>query len=162
MIKKTHFLVCITSEMICFFPSHLFVFLTGTEDPSHTKKNRPVLRNSRLCQKDPTEGRCHGLLQGLCTQLAGYCPLRWHRPGCLRGQRDMKAHSSYSIRLLSVHLLVALLIPPDSEVCLVEQEQRFSRPGGHGAGRLWCRLQHLWTAGKLPTGTDSHPNAGKG
>ena len=50
----------------------------------------------------------------------------------------------------------------DSEVCLAEQEQRSGRPRGHGAGRLRCCLQHLWTASKLPTGTDPHPNAGTG
>lgn len=71
----------------------------------------------------------------------------------------MRAHSSHSVHLLYVYFLLTPSVPPDSEVCLAEQEQRFSRPRGHGAGRLRCHLQYLWTAGKLPAGVDPHPNA---
>lgn len=145
--------------LVVSFPSLLFLFSTGVEDPPHTKKNRPILRNGRLCQTDHTERGYRSLLQGLCTQHAEYCSLRWHWPGCLRGQRDMKALSIHSASLLclpSSHSLCST----DSEVCLAEQEQRFSWPRGHGAGRLRCRFKHLWAAGKLPTGTDPHPDAG--
>lgn len=145
--------------LVISFPSLLFLFSTGAEDSPHTKKNRPVLRNSRLCQTDHTERGYRSLLQGLCAQHAEHCPLRRHRPGCLRGQRDMKAFSFHSASpscLPSSHSLYST----DSEVCMAEQEQRFSWPRGHGAGRLRCRFKHLWTAGELPTGTDPHPNAG--
>jgi len=132
---------------------------TGAEDPSHTQKNRPVLRNSRLCQTHPTERRRRSLLQRLCTQPAQYRPLRRHRPGRVRGQEHVTPHCCRTASpqcFPSSHSLYST----DSEVCLAEQEQRVSRPGGHGAGRLRCRFQHLWTAGELPAGTHPHSNAG--
>lgn len=48
----------------------------------------------------------------------------------------------------------------DAEVHVAEQEQGRGRPGGDGAGWMWSRFQHLWTAGELPPGTDPHSNAG--
>lgn len=75
--------------------------------------------------------------------------------------RESWEHTAFIVHLFggfssSSHSLYSA----DSEVCLAEQKQRLSWPRGHGASRLWCRFQHMWTAGKLPTGTDPHPNAG--
>lgn len=67
-----------------------YLFCSGVKDSSHSEKNWSVLRNDGLCQTDPTEGRCHCLLQRLHPQLAEYCPVRWHRPGSLRGLTDKR------------------------------------------------------------------------
>lgn len=157
-VNITH---CKMSEKTDVALFSLCLFSTGAEDSSHIKENRPILRNSRLCQTDHTERGAHSLLQGLSTQLAEYCPLRRHRLGCLWGQRIMKAHSFHSASLWGgVSSSSHSLYSTDSEVFLAEQKQRFSWPRGHGACRLRCRFQHMWAAGKLPSGTDPHPNAG--
>lgn len=116
-------------SLLVSFPSLLFFLPTGAEDPAHTKKNRPVLRNSTLCQTDLTEGRCHSLLQGICTQHAEHCPLRWHRPGCLRGQRDVTALSSHSTYLLSVDLRLTLFIPQTLKFAWLNRNRGLADPG---------------------------------
>lgn len=66
---------------------------------------------------------------------------------------------TYSSRCVFLSLDLHVFYSTDSEVFLAEQEQRFSGPRGHGAGWMWCRVQHLWTTGKLPFGADPYPNA---
>lgn len=77
----------------------------GAENPSHIKKHRPVLRDSGLCQTDPTEGGSRSILQGLHTQPAEYCSLRRHWPGCLRGQTNANDETTFSVHLIDAHLL---------------------------------------------------------
>lgn len=114
--------------LLCFL-SISSVFPTGAEDPSHTKKNRPILRNSRLCQTDPTERRCHSFLQGLCAQPAEYRPLRRHRPGCLRGQRHIR-HTAVTVHLLSVfYLLLTLSIPQTLKFAWLNRNRGLADPG---------------------------------
>ncbi|KAM4749763.1 mitochondrial adenyl nucleotide antiporter SLC25A23 isoform 3-T3 [Anableps anableps] len=50
------------------YPMESSVCASGAEDSSQSKKNRPILRNNRLCQTDPAAGRRRGLLQGLRSQ----------------------------------------------------------------------------------------------
>lgn len=78
---------------------------TGAKDPSHVEKNRPVFRTSRLCQTDHTERGSHSLLQGLFTQPAQYCPVRWHRSCRLWGQRNRKRSIFHTKSVVTVYHL---------------------------------------------------------
>lgn len=122
---KTHFLGHTMSEMT----DVPFLFPAGAEDPSHAKKNRPILRNSRLCQTDVTERGYPGLLQRLLTQHAEYCPLRWHRPGCLWGQRDVWARSFQSASPFCVYLLLTPSVQQTLKFSWLNRNRGLADPG---------------------------------
>lgn len=104
----------------CFFP-------TGAEDPSHAKKNRPVLRNSRLCQTDHTEGGSRSLLQGLPTQHAQHHPLRRHRPGRLRGERS--THAAVRVHLFTFYRALTVSFPQTLKFSWLNRNRGFADPG---------------------------------
>lgn len=107
------------TQMVQRQPPSFMLITTGAKDPSHVEKNRPVFRTSRLCQTDHTERRSHSLLQGLSTQPAQYCPVRWHRSGRLRGQRKGKRSGFHP---KSVVTTISTFFATDPEVLLAEQE----------------------------------------
>lgn len=79
----------------CIKLFHLFLLISaGAKNPSDVEKNRPVFRICWLCQTDLAERGSHRLLQGLFTQHAQYCPVRWHRSCRLWGQETGKVHIS--------------------------------------------------------------------
>lgn len=104
-----------TSSCLC--PFHLLMLTTtGAKDPSHFEENRPVFRTSRLCQTDHTARGSHGLLQGLFTQPAQYCPVRWHRSCRLWGQRNGKRSVFHTKSIATVHQLCILFPRPWSSL----------------------------------------------
>lgn len=52
--------------------------LSGFKNSTNFEENWPIFRNVRLCQEDPEERGCQGILQGLHSKLSGHHSLCRH------------------------------------------------------------------------------------
>lgn len=70
---------------------------SGAENSPCAENDRTVCRHFRLRQADLQERRPGRFLQGLRPQHVGNHPLRWHRPGCVRGEQRARVFEQRSL-----------------------------------------------------------------